>query len=92
MTWNLMHLARMLRAAGGIPAYGNIRSGWDAGDTIRFRKSGLPLSRCTGHDVARERLERTGRIGADIGRSASAARLVRRAASITEAIRPAVLT
>lgn len=31
MTWNLMHLARMLRAGGGIPAYGNVRSGWDAG-------------------------------------------------------------
>ena len=25
MTWNLMHLARMLRQAGGVPAYGNIR-------------------------------------------------------------------
>ncbi|MGO4257381.1 flavodoxin family protein [Marmoricola sp. RAF53] len=31
MTWNLMHLARMLRQAGGIPAYGNQRSAWDAG-------------------------------------------------------------
>lgn len=34
MTWNLMHLARMIKAAGGIPAYGNQRSEWDAG--IRF--------------------------------------------------------
>jgi multimeric flavodoxin WrbA len=31
MTWNLLHLARMLRDAGGIPAYGNQRTGWDAG-------------------------------------------------------------
>jgi multimeric flavodoxin WrbA len=31
MTWNLMHLAWMLRGAGGIPAYGNQRSAWDDG-------------------------------------------------------------
>jgi multimeric flavodoxin WrbA len=31
MTWNLMHLAKMLKDAGGIPAYGNQRSEWDAG-------------------------------------------------------------
>jgi multimeric flavodoxin WrbA len=31
MTYNLVHLAAMLRAAGGIPAYGNRRSEWDAG-------------------------------------------------------------
>ncbi len=31
MTWNLLHLAAMLRAAGGFPAYGNQRSAWDAG-------------------------------------------------------------
>ena len=31
MTWNLMHLARMLKDAGGIPAHGNQRSKWDAG-------------------------------------------------------------
>ena len=31
MTWNLMHLARMLREAGGVPAHGNQRSVWDAG-------------------------------------------------------------
>jgi len=31
MTWNLMHLARMLKDAGGFPAYGNQRSQWDAG-------------------------------------------------------------
>jgi multimeric flavodoxin WrbA len=31
MTWNLLHLAKMFHAAGGIPAYGNQRSEWDAG-------------------------------------------------------------
>jgi len=31
MTWNLLHLARMIRDAGGIPAHGNQRSKWDAG-------------------------------------------------------------
>lgn len=31
MTWNLMHLARLLRQAGGIPAHGNQRSKWDEG-------------------------------------------------------------
>jgi multimeric flavodoxin WrbA len=36
MTWNLMHLARMLKSAGGIPAYGNQRSEWDAGARFDF--------------------------------------------------------
>jgi len=31
MTWNLLHMARMLRDAGGIPVHGNQRSEWDAG-------------------------------------------------------------
>lgn len=31
MTWNLMHMARLLKEAGGIPAHGNQRSAWDAG-------------------------------------------------------------
>ena len=31
MTWNLMHLARLITDAGGIPAHGNQRSEWDAG-------------------------------------------------------------
>lgn len=29
MTWNVLHLARMLRDAGGIPAYGNSTHDWD---------------------------------------------------------------
>lgn len=31
MTWNLLHMARMLKANGGIPAHGNQRSKWEAG-------------------------------------------------------------
>ena len=31
MAWNLMHVARMLKRAGGIPAHGNDRTAWDAG-------------------------------------------------------------
>ncbi len=36
MTWNLMHLARILESAGGIPAHGNQRSEWDAGCRFDF--------------------------------------------------------
>jgi multimeric flavodoxin WrbA len=36
MAWNLMHLAHMLREAGGFPAYGNQRSKWDAGARFDF--------------------------------------------------------
>lgn len=43
MTWNLLHLARMLKDSGGIPAYGNQRSEWDAG--ARFDFPGSELSR-----------------------------------------------
>jgi multimeric flavodoxin WrbA len=35
MTWNLLHLARMLRDEGGIPAHGNQRSLWEAGSRFR---------------------------------------------------------
>jgi multimeric flavodoxin WrbA len=31
MTWNLLHMARMLKDAGGIPAHGNQRAAWAAG-------------------------------------------------------------
>lgn len=36
MTWNLMHQARMLKDAGGFPAYGNQRKAWDAGERFDF--------------------------------------------------------
>lgn len=36
MTWNLLHVAAMLRAAGGIPAHGNQRSAWDEGDHFEW--------------------------------------------------------
>ncbi len=31
MTWNLIHMARILRSAGGIPAHGNQPTAWDEG-------------------------------------------------------------
>jgi len=36
MTWNLLHMARMLKDAGGIPAHGNQRSAWEAGCRFDF--------------------------------------------------------
>lgn len=37
MTWNLMHLAAMLKAAGGYPNRGNDRNAWKAGERFGFR-------------------------------------------------------
>ena len=36
MTWNLIHLAKMLKRNGGIPAHGNQRSKWEAGCRFDF--------------------------------------------------------
>ncbi len=36
MTWNLMHLARMLHEAHGVPAHGNQRALWEAGCRFDF--------------------------------------------------------
>jgi multimeric flavodoxin WrbA len=36
MAWNLMHLARIFRDAGGFPAHGNQRRLWDAGCSFDF--------------------------------------------------------
>jgi multimeric flavodoxin WrbA len=36
MTWNLLHLGRMLKEHGGIAAHGNQRSEWDAGCRFDF--------------------------------------------------------
>ena len=36
MTWNLMHLAKLIKDSKGIPAYGNQRSKWDAGARFDF--------------------------------------------------------
>ena len=36
MTWNLLHLARVMQDAGGMPAHGNQRSVWDAGCRFDF--------------------------------------------------------
>ena len=34
--WNMLHLARLLKDAGGIPAHGNQRTKWDAGCSFDF--------------------------------------------------------
>nr|WP_308119081.1 flavodoxin family protein [Streptomyces sp. JJ38] len=36
MSWNLMHMARLLKDAGGFPAHGNQRAEWDAGCRFDF--------------------------------------------------------
>lgn len=36
MTWNLMHMAKLLKDNGGIPANGNQRKEWDAGARFDF--------------------------------------------------------
>jgi multimeric flavodoxin WrbA len=33
LAWNVLHLARMLKDAGGIPAHGNAATEWDLSDT-----------------------------------------------------------
>jgi multimeric flavodoxin WrbA len=40
MTWNCMHLARMLKEAGGIPNEGNDREAWKAGERFGFENPG----------------------------------------------------
>jgi multimeric flavodoxin WrbA len=42
MTWNLMHMARILAHTGGIPAHGNQKTAWDAGH--RFDHPGTGAS------------------------------------------------
>jgi multimeric flavodoxin WrbA len=36
LAWNLMHLARMLKAAGGYPREGNDREAWKAGERFGY--------------------------------------------------------
>lgn len=36
MAWNLMHLARLLKDAGGFPAHGNQPDAWKRGDDLDF--------------------------------------------------------
>jgi len=37
MTWNLLHMAKMLKKAGGIPAYGNLPQEWKSGTHFDFK-------------------------------------------------------
>lgn len=36
MTWNLMHVASLLKQGGGIPAYGNLPDEWNKGEKFGF--------------------------------------------------------
>ena len=36
LTWNLLHLARLLKQAGGFPVHGNQRAAWEAGCRFDF--------------------------------------------------------
>lgn len=36
MTWNLIHTARMLKDAGGVPAYGNVSAQWEDGKRFGY--------------------------------------------------------
>jgi hypothetical protein len=45
MTWNLLHAARMLKDAGGVPAHGNPAVALGCGLQVRLREPGLPLAR-----------------------------------------------
>ncbi|GAA3519128.1 flavodoxin family protein [Aeromicrobium panaciterrae] len=42
MSYNLLHAAKQLKDAGGIPAYGNQRTVWDAGVHSYVKDSGSP--------------------------------------------------
>ena len=42
MSWNLMHMARLLKDAGGIPAYGNQSGAWSDGERFGFESSDYP--------------------------------------------------
>lgn len=43
MTWNCMHLARMLKESGGIPNEGNNRIAWNDGERFGFKNPDGPL-------------------------------------------------
>ncbi len=36
MTWNLLHIASILKESGGIPAYGNVKTDWDDGERFDY--------------------------------------------------------
>jgi hypothetical protein len=59
-----LHLARMLRDAGGIPAHGNQRAGWEAGcrfdyDNPDYRQGGTGTAMTT-DGACRHRAEHHG--------------------------------
>ncbi len=45
MTWNCMHIAKMLKDAGGIPNEGNNRKAWKAGERFGFKNPTAKLKK-----------------------------------------------
>jgi multimeric flavodoxin WrbA len=43
MTWNCMHIAKMIKDAGGIPNQGNDRQAWKAGERFGFENTTTKL-------------------------------------------------
>ncbi|MDA3920095.1 MAG: NAD(P)H-dependent oxidoreductase [Salinisphaera sp.] len=41
MTWNLLHMARMLKDAGGLPSHGNDREAWNRRKPVRSPQPGI---------------------------------------------------
>lgn len=39
MTWNLLHMARILKDSGGIPAWGNLPQAWKDGEHFGFEEA-----------------------------------------------------
>jgi multimeric flavodoxin WrbA len=75
MTWNLLHLARMLKDAGGVPAHGNQRSEWDAGCRFDYPNPEHPVQVPGVPDEApRRRVPRPTFPPSAIGRSTAATR------------------
>ena len=55
MTWNLMHLASLLKRAGGVPAYGNQVSEWNASSLTRVQRA----NSASGNNIRSWRIGRT---------------------------------
>jgi multimeric flavodoxin WrbA len=53
MTWNCMHVARMLKDAGGLPNLGNDRNAWKAGERFGFANPrGIGIRRAARHSAS----------------------------------------
>jgi hypothetical protein len=70
MTWNMLHYARMLKDAGGVPTYGNSTADWDlchpehrapdTADEITHPCAAAAARRAAGRSTSAQRGERFG--------------------------------